>query len=243
MIAKTPIVPHFSQYVRIDKPHISNSYLLTLKRALLGEKQFYGSEAHLVFGTEHHKRILEPEQPWSELQSPKQELQSAGMRKVTDADPRFQQILQGAERELVEHFWYRGVLVQIRVDILKRPVYGWDYKTTTAKSDAEFLRKARELDYWQQVLLYQLGTGVNTWGIVGQDKDEEEPEATRHRLFWLAMNDYPLYFEEAKDQLDYLVDTHKVLRSYYEHKANSRKNSDQLQTASGQDPYLAQVRG
>lgn len=224
MIAKTPIIPHFSQYVRLDKPHISNSYLLTLKRALLGERQFYGSEAHLVFGTEHHKRILEPGEQWTELQSPKQEIQSSGMRQVTDASERFQEILRGSQREQVIHFWYRGVLVQIRVDILK-PDEGYDYKTTTAKSEAEFLRKARELDYWQQILLYQEGTGVERWGIIGQDKDETAAEAVRHQLYWLAMNDYPLYFEEAKDQLDYLVDTHKVLRAYYEHKANNREKN------------------
>lgn len=223
MIAKTPIIPHFSQYVRLDKPHISNSYLLTFKRALLGERQFYGSEAHLVFGTEHHKRILEPGEQWIDL-TPQQEIQSTGMRKVTDADPTFQELLQGSQREQIKHFWYRGVLVQIRVDILKSEE-GADYKTTTAKSDAEFLRKARELDYWQQILLYRYGTGVDRWRIVGQDKDEEEPEATRHKLLWLQPDDYPLYFEEAKDQLGCLVDTYKVLRRYYEHK--NKENSRQ----------------
>lgn len=217
MIAKTPIIPHFSQFVRTDKPHISNSYLSTLKRALLRERQFYGSEAHLTFGTEHHKRVLEPEELPAALPE-EQERESGGMLRVTLASEKFQRILQGAKREVTIQFYYREVLVMIVVDILKDTEF-WDYKTTRAKSEAEFLKKARLLDYWRQIALYREGTKLNKGDIVGQDKDSP------HNLYWLNAMDYPHYLQEGYEELNYLVDTHKYLRAFYEAKNKSYRGS------------------
>jgi len=208
MRTKTAIPPHFSTFVRTDKPHISNSYLSTLKRALLGENQFYGSERFLHFGTEHHLRILEKNEAWTALQ-PDEEVTSANMKAVTDSDKKFQSILRGARTEVEVQFIYRGVLVLMYVDILKSRK-GWDYKTTKAKSEAEFIRKAREADYWRQAALYMAGTKRKDWEIVGQQK--EDPCG----LFWLPIMDYPQYLAEGIDELNVLVDTHKELRKYYE---------------------------
>ena len=44
-----------------DKDYISNSWLSTIKRELLGQPAFKGGEKFLDFGSELHRRFLEPD--------------------------------------------------------------------------------------------------------------------------------------------------------------------------------------
>lgn len=205
---------HFSEIVRLDKPHISNSYLTSLKRALQGERQFGANLSFLSFGTEHHKRILEPDEAIIEMEFD-QESTSYKMKQVTDNDKKFQSVLSGAMTEVEVKFIYRDVLVLMYADILK-PRKGWDYKTTSAGSETSFITKARHDDYWRQAALYMYGTRRKQWEIVGQQKQDP------HDLFWLPINDYPLYLKEGIEELEYLVDIHKGLRKHYELKLLSK---------------------
>lgn len=209
MKAKRVEPTHFSKVVRLDKPHISHSYLNNLKRALQGQFQFSGNVAS-NFGQEQHKRILEKGLDIVPL-TDEEEVVSAGMIAVLDQDKRFQKALKRSEREVEVNFYYRDVHVLMFADILKRDI-GFDYKTTYVTTESAFLKKARRDDYWRQAALYMAGTKRKKWEIIGQPKEAPHP------LFWLPVLDYPDLMKEGIEELNILVDLHKWLRKYYESK-------------------------
>lgn len=224
MFAKTKVVPHFSKYVRTDKPHISNSYLSTLKRALLGQDQFYGSEHHLVFGTEHHRRSLEPGEPRAVLQ--RDEQLCSDMSLSFTSNPEVKKILKGAKTEVQYDVIYRGLHVQVRIDI-DRPRDWFDLKGTKCTDERDFIRKAREYDYFRQAALYEACVGT-PGTFIGESKipiacEYNQPGSVfdgfkyvYHPLFWLRAHDYPNYLDEGYRELHALMDIHRALRSHYE---------------------------
>lgn len=216
MKAKTdePKTLSLEHVVRTDKPHISNSYLSTLKRALIGEGQFFGSEHFLTFGTEHHKRALEPEEEWVTLQ--KDDDMCTNMANSFREDPRVKSILRGAKTEVECKFIYRGVLVLLFFDILKA-FKVWDLKGTGCMNEKEFLKKCREYDYFRQAALYLAAPGIKDFEFIGQAKKD-----LSHPLFFLPVLDYPILLKEGKDELDRLIDIHIVLRKHYERRKSNQ---------------------
>lgn len=212
MKAKTdaPKILNLASVVRTDKPHISNSYLSTLKRALIGDPQFFGSEHFLVFGTEHHKRSLEPKEAWTTLVKPEQENLCTGMSQGFRGDERVRKILRGAETEVECKFIYRGALILLYMDIRKATKV-WDLKGTSCTSEAEFKKKSREFDYFRQAALYLTTPGVKEFEFIGQSKKGG------HELFFLNALDYPELLREGKEELHILIDTHLVLRRHFEY--------------------------
>jgi hypothetical protein len=210
MKAKTPETRtlNLSDVVRTDKPHISNSYLSTLKRALIGDSQWFGSEHFLTFGTEHHKRSLQPEEEATVLE--KDEELCCSMSSRFRADKRVAAILRGAQTEVECQFIYRGALVLMYLDI-RKAFKVWDLKGTSCTSEAEFLKKSREFDYFRQAALYMQVPGVKDFEFIGQAK-----KVDGHPLFFLPVLDYPELLREGKHELDMLVDIHLVLRKHYE---------------------------
>jgi len=215
MKAKTGIekVLHLAHVVRTDKPHISNSYLSTLKRALIGESQWLGSESFLTYGTEMHKRALQPDEEETRLE--KDDLLCSQMAHSFRSHPKVKPILKGAETEVEIQFIYRGCLVLMYLDIRKGSKV-WDLKGTSCTSEEEFLKKSREFDYFRQSALYMSAPGVKAFEFIGQAK-----KVAGHPLFFLPVLDYPQYMEEGRHELNTLVDIHLVLRKYYENKKDS----------------------
>lgn len=210
MKAKSAVekVLNLASVVRTDKPHISNSYLSTLKRALIGDPQFFGSEHFLTFGTEHHKRSLQPGEEITVLD--KNEILCGSMSSSFRADPRVQKILRGAETEVECSFIYRGALILLYFDI-RKAVKVWDLKGTGCMDEKDFLKKSREYDYFRQAALYMQAPGVKEFEFIGQAK-----KLLNHPLFFLNVLDYPHLLQEGKDELDHLIDIHLVLRKHYE---------------------------
>lgn len=201
-------VLNLASVVRTDKPHISNSYLSTLKRALIGEPQFFGSEHFLTYGSEHHKRALQPEEEETRLEKD-DELCSA-MAKSFRSDNRVAKILRGAETEVECYFIYRGALILLYFDI-KKAFKVWDLKGTGCMSEKDFIKKSREYDYFRQAALYLAAPGIKEFEFVGQAK-----KVSGHPLFFLPVMDYPHLLQEGREELHQLIDIHLVLRKHYE---------------------------
>lgn len=210
MKAKTGVekILNLASVVRTDKPHISNSYLSTLKRALIGEPQFFGSEHFLTFGTEHHKRSLQPEEEETVLD--KGEELCRAMSGSFRRDHRVQEILRGAETEVECSFIYRGALILLYFDIRKATKV-WDLKGTGCDSEKDFLKKSREYDYFRQAALYMAAPGVKEFEFIGQAK-----KLPGNPLFFLPVLDYPHLLQEGREELHQLIDIHLVLRKHYE---------------------------
>lgn len=216
MKAKTPETRtlNLSDVVRTDKPHISNSYLSTLKRALIGDSQWYGSEHFLTYGSEHHKRALQPDEEETRLEKD-DELCSA-MASSFRADRRVIPILRGAQTEVECQFIYRGALILLYFDI-KKAFKVWDLKGTSCQDESSFLKASRQFDYFRQSALYMQAPGVKDFEFIGQAK-----KVDGHPLFFLPVLDYPDLLREGKHELDTLVDIHLVLRKHYERQKSKR---------------------
>lgn len=241
MKAKTPSeYVDVKPFVRVDKKHISNSYLSTLKRALTGEPQFFGSEMFLTFGVEHHKRALEPKEERTLLVD-KDDLCTA-MANSFRANPRIKQIMRGAQFEVEVNRVYRGAWVLLFLDIFKDP-RGWDLKGTSCESEADFIKKSRQYDYFRQAVLYMEVCKIKEFSFIGQRKKPQECEKGHpgaywlpdpveyvgqpvsgrwvfHPLYFLNVLDYPVYLKEAREELYELIAIHLALRRYYEKRGN-----------------------
>jgi hypothetical protein len=232
MKAKTPThTVDLKRFVRTDKKHVSNSYFSTLKRALINEPQWFGSEKFLTFGTEHHKRALEPKEVITQLD--KDDALCTEMATGFRADPRVKQILKGARTEVEYNKVYRGVWVKLFVDIDKAPE-GYDLKGTSCNNEREFIKASRNYDYFRQAALYMNVCKFKAFTFIGQAKnkvrcDKGEPGAIgeydyptgyttyyKHPLFFLPVMDFPIYLKEGEDELHQLIDIHIQLRKHYE---------------------------
>jgi hypothetical protein len=236
MKAKTPVpgLIDLKRFVRTDKPHISNSYLSTLKRALIGAPQWFGTESFLEFGTEHHKRSLEPKE--ERLLLPKNDQLCTDMACSFRSHPEVKQILRGAKCEVEYNRYYRGALFKLFVDI-EKPLRGWDLKGTSCESEQQFIKKSREYDYFRQAALYMDVCKYKEFSFIGEQKTPEPcdrgmPGAYKvedkltglsyyqyHPLFFLNVLDYPVYLKEGREELHFLTDVHIQLRKYYEKQA------------------------
>jgi hypothetical protein len=212
MKAKTPIPGRIDlcKFVRTDKRHISNSYLSTLKRALIGEPQWFGTEKFLEFGTEHHKRALEPNEIQTVLE--KNDGMCSDMATSFRMHPEVKKILKGAEceKEFMRVHW--GVWVLLFLDIYK-PLRGWDLKGTSCDNERQFIKKSREFDYFRQAALYMDVCKLKEFTFIGQGKKLVDG---LHPLYFLPVMDYPVYLQEGREELHILIDTHIQLRRYYE---------------------------
>jgi hypothetical protein len=212
MKAKTPVPGKIDlkKFVRTDKKHISNSYLSTLKRALIGEPQWFSTEAFLTFGTEHHKRALEPGESPTMLE--KNDTLCSEMAISFRAHPEVKNILRGAQCEKEFMRVHRGVWVLLFLDIYK-PLRGWDLKGTSCDNERQFIKKSREFDYFRQAALYMDVCKLKEFTFIGQGKKLVDG---LHPLYFLPVMDYPVYLQEGREELHILIDTHIQLRRYYE---------------------------
>jgi len=210
--------PSVWDVVRTDKPYISNSYLSTLKRALTGQPQFFGSEHYLIFGTEHHKRALEPKEERVCLD--KNDQLCTDMASSFRKDPRVKEILQGAACEVEYNVSYSVAIVKVILDIDK-PLRAWDLKGTSCESEREFVKRSREYDYFRQAALYMAAGKKKEFSFIGQQKTPEpysfgSEVRYSHPLFFLNVLDYPEYLKEGREELHWLIDVHLTMRKLKE---------------------------
>lgn len=233
MKAKTPVPGKIdlARFVRTDKKHISNSYLSTLKRALIGAPQWFATESFLTFGTEMHKRGLEPKELTVCLD--KDDSLCTNMAYSFRNHPKVKQILRGATCEKEVMRVHRGVWILLYLDIYKQP-RAWDWKGTSCESEKQFIKKSREFDYFRQSALYIDVCKLKHFEFIGEGKKPIEVEKgypgsywiqphldipgkwVTHPIYFLPVMDYPIYLEEGREEANQLIDIHIQLRRYYE---------------------------
>jgi hypothetical protein len=187
-----------------DKDYISNSWLSTLKRELLGQPAFKGGEGFLNFGKELHRRFLEPQttmdmtMDWDDQQEHKVNQMVNRLWQV----PLLKEAWKRSEKEITYTKEIMGVKCLGILD-MKYGRVGIDLKTTWNKSRISFYKSAVRYDYFRQAQLYiQLGD-LDSFVFVAICKDDP------YDVFELHCNDYPQEMEAGLRELEFLIELHK----------------------------------
>jgi len=187
-----------------EKDYISNSWLSTLKRELLGQPAFKGGEQFLNFGKELHRRFLEPHtkmdmsMEWEDEQEHKVNEMVNRLWQV----PLLKEAWKRSEKEVVYTKDIFGVKVLGVLD-MKYGRVGIDLKTTWNKSRISFYKSAVRYDYFRQADLYMRLADLDSFIFVAISKDPP------HDVFELHCNDYPEEMEVGRKELEFLINLHK----------------------------------
>jgi len=189
-------------HIAPDKKYVSNSSLSTVKKLLLGQHLFFGNEKFLHFGKEIHRRILEPEEPIEhkfaeeEMESMDQMVANAlNYKKLTDdlAITRKEEIVFGR---------IRGLRFKAVYDMLEEP-FGSDLKTTSTRTEREFIKSAIKYDYFRQAWIYMELKKLKQFRFYALQKKPP------HEVFVLDVADYPDEMAKAKNETLLLIDVIK----------------------------------
>lgn len=194
--------------------HLSNSYLSTIKRALANKPEMYADETYLVFGTELHKRELEPKEKKQKLEAREEALMKVMLNALKNCKA-WQKFKQGAKLELELTPWLFDEPWLMYLDALKLQT-GGDLKTTKCKDFDAFLKACRLYDYFRQAKLYMLAAHLRDFVFYAPEKVEMVLDGKRWvsvkdpQVFELSVRDYPDLLDEGEHQLVSLVGVHKV---------------------------------
>ena len=194
------------EILKRNKDYVSNSWLATIKRELLGQPAFYGGEKFLAFGGEMHRRFLEP----------KTIMELATMKYWEDEDevrvnnmvarlwqvPLLKEAWKRSQKEI--EYWrvIYGILCMGVLD-MKYNKIGIDLKSTWVKTRVSFIEAAKRYDYFRQAVLYKKLANLDSFIIVAICKDPP------HDVFELHCNDYPEEMAKGEKELEFLINLHK----------------------------------
>lgn len=198
----------FARVAVSHKAHVSNSYLSELKKGLCGLPIWWGDESHLKFGIELHHRDLQPHLDFT-LLSAEEEKMLWVMCKALDNCTAWQKRKKASEKEQMFIQPVHGTPVKVILDLWDRKGHeeGDDLKSTSAKSEAEFLRSARKYDYFRQAWLYMQACKLKRFTLWGVQKTLIDP-----KIFPLPVLDYKHDLEEGKEQAIMLIEAHNTLK-------------------------------
>jgi len=187
-----------------DKDYISNSWLSTIKRELLGQPAFKGGEKFLEFGKELHRRFLEPDTnpelslDWDDEDEHKVNQMVARLWEV----PLMKEAWKRSEKEI--EYWRKlyGITCMGILD-MKYGKIGIDLKTTWNKTRVSFVKSAKRYDYFRQAQLYTKLANLDSFIFVAICKDPP------HDVFELHCNDHPVEMEQGQEELEFLINLHK----------------------------------
>jgi len=187
-----------------DKDYISNSWLSTLKRELLGQPAFKGGEGFLNFGKELHRRFLEPQttmdmcMDWDDQQEYKVNEMVNRLWQV----PLLKEAWKRSDKEITCTKEIMGVKCLGILD-MKYGKVGIDLKTTWNKTRISFYKSAVRYDYFRQAQLYTRLADLDSFIFVAISKDPP------HDVFELHCNDYPMEMAIGRQELEFLINLHK----------------------------------
>lgn len=157
---------------------INNSGLARIKRILSGGAPFLGGERYLQFGTEYHYRCLERKVgKWLPSNSLEKDAM-VGMQQSLLSCKLFTSNYPGSIREKrVIHPKAFGIhRMHGTIDLKKikgKQRIGIDLKTTSATTEAEFIKKAFELGYPRQGCVYEELEALTEFYFIGVSKNFE----------------------------------------------------------------------
>lgn len=189
-----------------EKDYVSNSWLSTIKRELLGQPAFKGGEKFLAFGSELHRRFLEPDTTMS--------METAAVWEDEDEHkvnrmvnrlwevPLLKEAWKRSEREVTYWKEIQGVKCMGILD-MKYGRIGIDLKTTWLSNRVSFVKAATRYDYFRQAQLYTKLADLDSFIFVAISKDEP------HQVFELHCNDHPEEMAIGAYELEFLINLHK----------------------------------
>jgi hypothetical protein len=184
---------------------INNSGLSAIKRRLLGHTSGLKIAAHyLDFGTELHRRLLEPRKRphmvFSLFDLNRLNFMEASLRTHTG----FAMLLRGAQTERLRRGVIDGVKVHGTLDIVKPKLrIGGDIKTTSTRSHVEFITSAIGYDYLRQAWVYCKIAKLDSFIFYGIQKQPP------YQVFELDVANFAHEFQEAEEEARFLLDFYK----------------------------------
>ena len=182
----------------LSKDHISNSGLSEIKRILMSGRPFLGDEKYLIFGSELHTRFL-LDRP-SRVLSEEEEFDLLNMQEALNHHLFVNRLMNNSIREITAI----GLIDKIRFkwigDIVNKKV-GADIKTTSAKSEKEFINLALEkYDYLRQGWCYTVAGKLKEFYFIGIQKHEP------YNVYILNTKDYAKQETKVIKETRFLLD-------------------------------------
>lgn len=176
----------------------------------MGIPLFRGGESFLKFGSELHRSVLEPKtKPEFKSFTKDEKARMTSMRLSLEKHKLFQDYMNGADKEITLHKVINGVRVRGTLDIRQIQHFsqtyrrGGDIKTTSVKSEAEFIKKAIQYDYLRQAWIYTQLSSLDVFTFFGVQKYEP------YKVFVLHAHDYPKEYEAARKEAVFLLDFYR----------------------------------
>lgn len=176
----------------------------------MGIPLFRGGESFLKFGSELHRSVLEPKSEVKFKDFNKDEkTRMTGMRRSLEKHKLFQDYMNGADKEITLHKVINGVRVRGTLDIRQIQYFsqtyrrGGDIKTTSTKTEKEFIKSAIKYDYLRQAWVYTQLSSLDVFTFFGVQKYEP------YEVFTLHAHDYPEQYEAARKEAVFLLEFYK----------------------------------
>ena len=185
----------------LKKDHISNSGLSEIKRILMSGRPFLGDEKYLIFGSELHTRFL-LDRP-SRVLSEEEEFDLSNMLDSLNHHLFVNRLMKDSKREIIDFGSVESVRFKWIGDIVNKRI-GADIKTTSAKSEKEFINLALEkYDYLRQGWCYKIAGKLNEFYFIGIQKHEP------YNVYILNTKDYAKQETKVIKETRFLIEIFK----------------------------------
>jgi len=182
--------------------HISSSGLGEIKRVLVGGAPFTGDEKYLIFGSAVHKRFLENKVSKLKL-THDEEQQISGMLTSLNKHKLVKSLMRNSTREVTEIKHLLGTNFKLIVDIDAGDI-GADLKTTSAKSEQEFIKLAlNKYSYLRQGWCYSMAKKFKEFIFIGIQKQPP------YQVYILKQSDYEKEERKIVQETRFLIEFYK----------------------------------
>lgn len=195
--------------------HISNSFLSMLKRHLTGVNQFYGNEAHLKFGSELHKRFLQPRRKKDWLPADQELILDSMVKRLKQNNFVKTFLSDSVNEKICVKSWF-DQRIKVIIDAERKGTI-IDLKTTSCTSFQAFIHSAISYGYFRQAAIYSGVRNAKEFFFVGVSKKPP------HDIFIINVNEFPDLLRDGTDEAMHLITVYKTLSNYYE---NQRETSN-----------------
>lgn len=188
-----------------ESDYISNSGLSEIKRVLISGMPFLGNEVYLHEGSEVHSRHLEKRQLRKLDQDTEERI--SGMLKSLNQHKFVKKLMASSIKEVTTIKKVHGANCKVVLDIrgiktLRR--LGADLKTTSAKTEQQFIKLAIEkYDYLRQGWIYKQAEDLDEFFFIGIQKQKP------HNVYILDQNNYEKEERAAAREGKFLIDFYK----------------------------------
>jgi len=194
-----------------EKGYVSNSSLTTVKKLLTGQSLFFGDEKFLHFGSEIHRRILEPETPQVHFYEGEEEEHLTNMKQAALGDHLLRLDYKRTKKELIKFGYINGMKFKAIYDMLSEPLLiGADLKSTSTTTFEAFVKSCIKYDYFRQAWIYINLLGLKEFRFYALQKRPP------YSVFVLNPMDYPDELDKAESETLMLIEVVKLNTEFHE---------------------------